>query len=686
MNDKKVLGCLSDIFSAGKKVFESNKGYDTSLFAKEPSEEEKQCMLRYDVYSDYLAKRVPLYMTYVMAVGKLIQVGGYKGYVSTCFSKVNLIPNDGDPIAIDIAMKEGMEEVKKHMGTEVKILDEQKDHHLMVEVTGLPSDKLDEMCKTNKVVNSVGVRDLRASLAVGNITPQTKPEVSKAQTALLAAGSGVPVFVTSFTHVDGKVVVGERTMSNLNCGNVEAMGFDYHKLSSSKAKLREVSRSIQCDRTSWDPDIALKDLHQDAKDNNYVSGRQYLLSSTWFDDKLGVAEKNLLSRCKYKYVGKAAGFWNWIATMDNGDVCHSVDEIFLFVKLIPKLYKICILMGIRRKVWEENAKDFLGIVLSKYGMSPKLNLIYSIMGHLLEDHVTVVSMKYKQLPGVSKDILDMFFEPGADDMKKEVIEVEQLEDLADIFGGVSKIKLDPQKELQSKVIKNDDKSGSLGVNGSQDLQNNLDKSESIVIKSGVNEERKIWDYDSLFDTLFSKTVESDPWYIDDDLVVDLSQGIWNEDLMFYMFKCFIGEFVDDYEWQGVTKVKLTPQGFVVNVGIDKSFLVECNMEFQCSRDVLIFSSETGYVFKLEEVRPKRVRPQVTVSHNNNNGVRKTDGSVKSGTPKRISFGEKTNAGNVKQNVNDVKSATSNMSVEKGVSNEEANEILLKTGLLNGWIN
>jgi len=530
MRNQEKMGALVDIFTTGKKVFEANKGYDFSHFAQEPTQDEITEMLRFDNYADYLKSRVPTYVSSVMIIAKLIQQGGYKGAICTSFKEANLIPTNGDPIAIDAAIRKGVELLKQTLKTDVKSLDSSKDHQVMVEVTGVRSENIEQVCKSNKVVvESIGARDLRATLNVGNIVPLTQLEMKSAQTILLSADHKVPIYAQKFEKVGDRIQAGPRILIPLECNKLEKLGFDYYKLASSKIKVIANTKSAGFKNyDNWNSKTALETYVRDKESGGRSPGKEYLLSTSWLDGKVDAKTKLFLSHCRLKYVGKSTGLWNWVAVMQDGPV-YGEDEVMMLVRVIPKIFKLCLLLGVRRIPWTHDAIHFLQLVLSSFGMMKKYEVIADVMGHLLHPQLCEVNSRLKELPGVTKEVFDMWFSSD-EDYNPQVIKFDEVGDLGNLFGS-DKQKPDEQLNAKVEVVqKKEDAKVEVVKSNLEHVNEQSQVNDNHVNEQDDDDDAAIKDLESI--AFYEDTVD---FVFDDDIADNLRHYEWNVRSLHYFF-------------------------------------------------------------------------------------------------------------------------------------------------------
>jgi hypothetical protein len=409
MSDEKKLNVLADIFSTGKSIFEKNKCYDKSLFLANPNEEDLIEMSRYSTYSEYLKTKVPLYMDYVLVVANIIKIGGYKGVIQTSFQGVNMITDRNDKVAIEEAMREGVKRMSQAMQSDIKVIDEHKDVHAMVSLTGVSIDKFEQSCAKNNIVNTVGIKDLRFSILSGSICPRDESETTTARIALLSKESKIPVFVAKVQQLNGKNVLGKRVSALFDASKLESMGFDYHKLASGGEKVITQSSKMGATKLEWNNDKYKETLLARSKVGDLKKDEILYLSSSWVDTNISEEMKKILTHCDLRYVGKGGKLWNWVAFYKLDQV-RTFDEAIFFFRVIPKLYKIMVLVGLRRKPWVNDAKNFLTTILHSYNMLKAENIIWSMLGHMLDVETTFeINTQLKPSPGTSYEIMEKFF-------------------------------------------------------------------------------------------------------------------------------------------------------------------------------------------------------------------------------------------------------------------------------------
>jgi hypothetical protein len=604
MKDKKQMGVLVDIFTTGKKIFEANNAFDSSIFAKEPTQDEISHMMRYAMYTDYLKSRVPMYLSCILAVGRLIQLGGYQGAISTSFKEANMIPTKGDPIAIDIAIKNGIKIMEETMKSDIKILDQSKDHQVMVEVAHVLPENLDKDCKMNKiVVDSVGVRDLRSSLSVGNITPRDKNEMAKAQAILLSPDHKVPVCVSKFEKVDNQIQARDRQVLPLDCGKLEKLGFDYYKLASSKEKVLVNTTSAGFkDIKGWSQTDALATFKKDIDEGKFVDGKIYLLGSSWIDTKVDIKTRKFLSHCKFKYVGKSTGLWNWVVTYCD-QVQIGEDEAMMLIRIIPKIYKISLLLGIRKIPWTLDSDNFLLAILNSLGMGKQVARIKEVMGHLLHEHIYKVNLKYKPQTGVSKEITDNWFGEDIEVDEAFKVELKDVKGLGGLFEGTG---FDDDDDGDPNVKKSVSKS-EVDVNkGAKDKEE--EKQPDGVKDDYVDEYEYTKNQQVLWDVAWSETQDEEQLTLTDSVVAALSKLPWDDELLEFYFEniCVLVDNDDAYKRPDVSSILMNKDKITLIFDDGANQAYSYYAHYLLSKSICrLWSKEKGYSFLVFDPPPTR---------------------------------------------------------------------------------
>jgi hypothetical protein len=491
------LGALSDIFSTGKKVFDANKGLKLSLFSSEPSKSEIEEMLRFPTYSKYLEYRVPLYVNYVIIVAKLIQSGGYQGTVSTSFHAVELLNKNSSKEEINAAMLKGIENMKRGLRSDIKIIDEDKTTYVMSEITNIPTTQLDEAIAKNIVVHDVGVKDIKASIMMGVQVPITVKEIKDAREVLTNEDEKIPLFITKFEKVDGKLSMGKRTPIQVEGGSIEKMGFDYYKLASSKDKVKTNTTNLGYDIIDWDTTKNFQRLVSEVEKDKLKPGDPVYFCTSWLSVKHSAKFRVFLSKCRFKYVGKGTGLWNWVGRLEEREIMPA-DQMYVMLRLIPKFYKLCILLGARVRKWEKDSSAFISTALGFYGLGKKTKEITYAIGHLLEvELIYKVNMNYKPKKGVSPEVLEQWFDDGMSEYSAQDVKVE-FDGLAGLYddrdiengekGNVKKKKIIPVEE---KIVKIGGKSIDSQVKQKVDVKNDT------VIKNRIYKYDNSDGYDSM---------------------------------------------------------------------------------------------------------------------------------------------------------------------------------------------
>jgi hypothetical protein len=298
------------------------------------------------------------------------------------------------------------------------------DTHVISLMLCIDGAKLDFYTKENTVMDGVGVRDLRGSLALGLISPRNNEELAFAKRVLLAYDNVVPLFINKLEKKDGKVQVMDRQTIYLSCEKIDTLGFDYYNLASNRVRVMERTKAAGylC-VPMWESSSEYKRLLQRIDDDEVLVGDVFYLSSSWFSRHNDSRYVQFLTYCDLKYVGGHKGLWNWIAIVKSEPVYKS-DELVVIFNMIPKLYRLCILYGLKKVVWPKDSKDFLKVILGYYGLLAKLDVVHGIIGHMLVDIEVPLKIKLKPLVGVPKRVSNSWFSDDFE-LSTELLDVTQ---------------------------------------------------------------------------------------------------------------------------------------------------------------------------------------------------------------------------------------------------------------------
>lgn len=323
-------------------------------------------------------------LSVVTVVAKLIRSFGYSDKIRFSFSGISLYSDDGVEVSLTNLLPVGLKLFQAEMLSSFSIQDSVKDLKIMAEIFDLSDAEVLRFTKTNTAVGGVCVRDFRCSIASCLAFPSGPDEMAVAQRCLVSGDLNLPLFISAFDNTGGKITVVSRKYQPMNCRALECIGFDYYRLLSARAKLKSISFSLGGEVVdTWFGMSAYKLLLKKMVDNDIMVGDVFYLASDWMDRYVDSDYLTLLTYCTFKYVGASANLWNWVATVQQ-EVQYTDDEIFLIMRLIPKVYRLCVLFGLRTNAWEGSSRDYLSSILSHYGLSKKVDFIYDILGHMLD--------------------------------------------------------------------------------------------------------------------------------------------------------------------------------------------------------------------------------------------------------------------------------------------------------------
>jgi hypothetical protein len=358
---------LEDVFKISKYEFRAKKFNGLRLFKDEVCQKDVVVMLGYETYLDYLSKMGKIPISLLHVIRGIISLTHYEDVLTTDAQKAEIIRNR-EAVNLDLVIDEVLELFRNNEDTSIKVIEPKKSVVVGANMIGLGDVEFMGMQTDDQSCVEVTIGRIITAIDEGRVIPQNNKETELAKAMLIDGEDQIPLFVDGREVLHPSLIVNTRTLTSATCVDLGAIGYDFNMLVSVQEKVSVVSNRWGV-QPEWDEDkdqnLFMK-LANSGIDPGGSGPTQIRVRHSWLN-RLSSKQLSNLTKVHFYYLGGNDNTYNWMIGFKGGRTPVRETSLKILFKIVPKIYKLSIILAARKFPWAESKIEFLRMLLTLYG-------------------------------------------------------------------------------------------------------------------------------------------------------------------------------------------------------------------------------------------------------------------------------------------------------------------------------